>query len=324
MQKYIGVVFILLAACSWGMLGVTARFLFRSGLEPLELAFWRAIFGGLLFSAVAVAGNRARPGLCPRSWLRLARQAAGDIFGFALFGVFVLAALFLCYMTAIELGGVALAVVLQYTAPAWVAIFSRIFFREPLTAIKCVAVLASLAGVSLVSFAGASGPSTVNALGIIFGLLAGVIYAAQYIVTKKLVASHSIYTIFGYSFLFAALALLPFVDFVEKSPADCGVLCILGVACTFFPFLCYAAGLQRVDASIASVIATIEPVIAATAAWLIWDERFTPLGLVGMALVIGAVVVLVAVSKPQAPAGAEDHLVALPGHRRKNIDSGRV
>lgn len=290
MSAYAGILLILTAACSWGLIGIVARFVLDSGLHPSELAFWRAMFGGILFMVAAVLRKEAR------------LSSGKDLLGFMAFGVCSLGAFFIAYMYAIQASGAALAAVLLYTAPAWVALLARFFFGELLTPAKLAAIAISLTGVTMVSLAGGTGASGVTMAGIFFGLLSGFLYSTQYVFTKKFVAAHSPFTIFGYSLLFAALALAPLTQFTEKSPADWGLLFTLGAGCTFFPYLCYAAGMKRVDASIASVIATFEPVVATTAAWLVWHESFSPMGWAGSALVISAVLLLVLMSGRQ-PAG---------------------
>lgn len=299
MNMYLGYLFIVFAAFSWGVLGVLARFLLETGMTPAEIAFWRTVFGCLLFGSVAIARKQAR------------LHAARDLLGFMAFGIICLALLFLCYMAAVESGGAALTVVLQYTAPAWVALFARILFMEPLTKAKCLAVFVSLAGVAVVSLSGGAGGSNINSLSVSLGLLSGLLYAVQSVATKKFVASYSPFTIFGYGFFFAALTLLPLVQFVDKSPADWGILLLMGAACTFCPFFFYAAGVKRIEASTASVIATFEPVVATLAAWAVWNETFSLLGVAGIAIVIGAVLMLVLSSAPKRSARKKSGAPAL-------------
>ena len=281
MSAYLGFVFILLTAVFWGIVGVLARFLLASGMGPEEIAFWRSVLACILFGAAAAATRQQR------------LRAGKDIFGFMIFGVVCLACLFLSYTYAVKEGGAALTVVLQYTAPAWVVVFSRFLFAEPLTRRKCLALMISLAGVAAVSLSGGTGSSGMNVLGVGLGLLSGVLAAVQFVSTKKLVAFYSPFAIYGYGFFFSALTLYPFVDFVEKSPLDWVILLVLGVVCTCLAFFFYAAGVKRLEASTASIICTFEPVVATLAAWLIWNETFRPLGILGIVMVIGAVLMLV-------------------------------
>lgn len=286
MNIYFGFLFVVLAAFGWGMVGVLARFLFVSGMEPAEVAFWRTVFGCILFSAAGVASKKMH------------LRASKDIFGFMAFGVVCLASLFLCSMASVREGGVALTVVLQYTAPAWVVLISRVLFSESITRAKCIAVLLSLTGVAIVSFSGSGGSHSYSLYGICLALLSGLLYALHIVGTKKLVTSYPSFAIFGYGFFFAALTLFPFVNFVDKSPADWGILFILGFLCTFAPFFLYAIGLKYMEASTASITSTCEPVITTVAAWLIWNENLGLHGIFGMFLIISAVLILIIAAAP--------------------------
>lgn len=92
-----------------------------------------------------------------------------------------------------------------------------------------------------------------------------------------------------------ALGLLPFVapaGFAAKSAAAWGGLGGIAVLSTYLAYLLYSAGLRRLNATRASVIASVEPVVAAGLAALLFGERLAALALLGAALVIGAALLL--------------------------------
>ncbi|MDL2317056.1 EamA family transporter [Desulfovibrio sp. OttesenSCG-928-A18] len=294
MRQYLGYLYIFMAACFWGLTGPTARFVLADGMTPLEAAFWRAGLGSMFFLTHAAATRG----------LRLHSKADG--LAFALFGAVSLGGFFASYQYAIKMGGAALAAVLLYTAPAWVAVCSRLFFRERITLLKSLAIAVSLAGVMCISLssigpaaepgleAGALAPGGgVSMAGIMFGLLAGFLYSTHYIFSSSYLRRYSTYTLYGYCTLFGALALLPFVDFAAKSPRDWGVLLILGLVCTYGAYLAYCEGLRRLAPTRAAVLATLEPVVATFFAWWLWGENFAFTGWVGAALVMAAVLILV-------------------------------
>jgi drug/metabolite transporter (DMT)-like permease len=49
-----GYLFIVLAAFCWGGIGPVSRYAFSHGMAPLEVAFWRALFGWVVFGLQAV------------------------------------------------------------------------------------------------------------------------------------------------------------------------------------------------------------------------------------------------------------------------------
>lgn len=300
MQRYAGYFFIFLAAICWGLTGPVGRFAMGDGIAPLELAFWRAAFTALAFLLYA-AKNGA---------LRIQRRA--DLGVFILFGICAQGGFFASYQYAIQTGGAALAAVLLYTAPAWVAFFSRLFFKEAMTLVKISAIAVSLAGVALISLSGsvesAEGAGAgvlpqagagVGLAGILFGLLAGLLYSTHYIFSKTFLSRYSTYTAYGYAMLFGMLALCPFVDFSSKSALQWGIMCFLGLVCTAAAYWAYCEGIKRLEPTRAAVLATLEPVVATAAAWWIWNENFAFAGWVGAAMIIAAVLILIL--NPQRP-----------------------
>lgn len=288
MQRYSGYCFIFLAAICWGLTGPVGRFAMQDGIAPLELAFWRAAWGAFFFMLYALK----------KSTLKV--EGKSDFLVFMLFGICSQGGFFASYQYAIQSGGAALAAVLLYTAPAWVAVFSRLFFREPITRIKITAVALSLAGVACISLSGTGAEATgdlpagsLAVSGILFGLLSGLLYSTHYVFSKQYLRRYSTYTLYGYSMFFAMLSLLPFINFAQKNAFQWGVMLFLGFVCTAMAYWFYCEGIKRLEASRAAVLATLEPVVATAAAWWIWHESFAPVGWVGALLVLGAVLILI-------------------------------
>ncbi|HEX5581411.1 MAG TPA: EamA family transporter [Gemmatimonadaceae bacterium] len=271
--------YILLAATLWGLLGPVAYVALREGVSPLEIAFWRAALASVLYAAHAAVRG---------SW-RIERRDVPAVVAFGAVGVSVF---YGSYMLAVERGGAALAAVLLYTAPAWVALLARIFLGERLGARKLVALAATLAGVVLVATAG-GGALRVDTAGIVWGLVAGWSYATYYLFGRRYFARYDAAGVLALALPVGALGLLPFVDFAAKSTAAWGALLFLAVVPTYAAYLLYAAGLRRVEATRAATVATIEPVVAAVAAYVAFGERLSPMGYVGAAVVLGGVLLVV-------------------------------
>jgi drug/metabolite transporter, DME family len=293
----LGYAFIIAAALLWATIGPAARFALRAGITPLEISFWRAAIAGLLFALHAAVRGR----------LRLARADLPAVGGFALLGVTIF---YWSYFRAVELGGAALAAILLYTAPAWVALAATLWLGERLTARKAVAVALTLAGIALVAFGSGSGASGGTAAtrtqAIAWGLLAGLAYAAYYLFGKRYFARYDASTLFAYALPLGAVLLLPGVTFAAKSAQTWLVLLFLAAVPTYAAYSLYSFGLARVGATRAATVATIEPVAAAALAYLVWGEALRPLGYVGAALVLAGVL-LVATERPTREAVQPPH-----------------
>ena len=57
---------------------------------------------------------------------------------------------------------------------------------------------------------------------------------------------------------------------------------------TYLAYLVYGLGLRRLPATRASTVATLEPVVAAALAYLVWGEALRPLGYAGAVLVLAS------------------------------------
>ena len=171
-MKLRGYLLILAAAALWGTIGPVARRAFVEGVAPMEVAFWRAVLAWGLFGLHAVLTRQVA--VCKRDM--------PPIFLFAVTGVTLF---YGSYQIAVKQGGAALASVLLYTAPAWVAVMSRVFFKENINKAALIALLSTIAGVVLVS-SGGGGAALLSAspLAIVCGLLSGFSYSLYYIFGK--------------------------------------------------------------------------------------------------------------------------------------------
>ncbi|HEU0052412.1 MAG TPA: EamA family transporter [Longimicrobium sp.] len=275
-----GYVYIVLAAVLWGLIGPASRFALRDGVDPLEIAFWRAVIAAACFGAHAVALRRTR----------IARRDLPAVIVFGLLGVSLLyAAVFL----AVRHGGAALASVLLYTAPVWVAVLAALFLHERMTGRKLLAVFLAMAGVAGIATASGGSGIRLTAPALFWGLLSGWAYALFYLFGKRYFDRYPAATLFMYALPVGALGLLPLVDFRPKTPVAWTAIVFLAVVPTYASYLLYSAGLRRVEATRAATVATIEPVVAAVSAYLVWGERMSVTGYLFAGLVLLAVLLMV-------------------------------
>ena len=218
------------------------------------------------------------------------------------FGLGCISVFYGSYQLAIGQLGVGLAAVLLYTAQAWVAILSKLVLGEHIGPAKASCVGMTIAGVALISLGPQLlGKSTVrlDLFGLGVGLLSGFTYALYYIFGKKYLHRFPTPTVFVYAMPVGALTILPFVDFTHKTPTAWALLVGLGLVTSYGAFSVYYAGLKRLEATKAAVIATFEPVVAATFGFALYGERFGLTGWLGSLLIIGAVfLVVIAGDKP--------------------------
>jgi drug/metabolite transporter, DME family len=199
----------------------------------------------------------------------------------------------------VDLGGAALASVLLYTAPAWVAVMGVVWLRERMSPLKLLAVALTLAGVVGIALGG-QGEVRLSAGALAWGLVAGLSYALYYPFGKRYFARYAPAAVYVWMMPVGALALWPLVDFAPKSAAAWGALAWIGVVSTYAAYWFYGRGIQRLEPTRAAVVATMEPVVAATLAFALWGERFGVAGYAGAVLILAAVLVSVLERAPAA------------------------
>jgi len=275
-----GYLLIFIAAALWGLIGLFSRGILEAGVGPLELAFWRATLAGGMFALHALSTRQ----------LRVARAA--DLLALAGFSLLGVTLFYASYTLAMQTGGVSLASILLYSSPAFVAVAARFLLREAMTPRKLGLLALTLTGVVLVSQSGGAGVR-VSAASLFWGVTAAVSYSSYYLFGKWALARYSPVTIYAFVLPFGALGLLPLVNFTAvafaaKSPQVWGLLVLLATLSTYAAYGLYYTGLRRTEASRAVLVASVEPVVAALLAALVFGERLGLWGLLGGALILGA------------------------------------
>ena len=280
-----GYLCIAIAAILWGFIGPFGKMAYAQGLQPLEVAFWRALLAWFCFSAEMVV---------MRKTVRVTRN---DIVPLTLFSVLCVALFYGAYQVAVDTGGAALSSVLLYTAPAWVILLAKLFFNEKITTNKLLALGFTLGGIILIAASQGGNLSLAKgdtmSVAIAAGLLSGFCYSLYYILGKFFSEKYSASVLFFYTLLPGALLLLPFFSFTEKNIWAWLSLGSLSVISTYGAYHFYYTGLKYIEAGRASIVATLEPVVAVLVAWCLWGEVFTVTGYGGTALILIAVIIVI-------------------------------
>ena len=184
-------------------------------------------------------------------------------------------------------GGVGLAAILLYTAPVFVALASRVLFGDRLTRGRVVPIVGTTIGVGLVAL-GAGGAVARPADALAWGLVSGVTYSSYYVIGRLLGPAWGPAATYAIAFPIGAIVLLPLSELPESGAQPWVLLMAIGVASTYLAYLCFATGLRRVDPTRASVVATLEPVVATALGASLYDERLGVVTLVGGLIIVVA------------------------------------
>jgi drug/metabolite transporter (DMT)-like permease len=270
------------AATLWGVSGVVAKSLFNRQIEPRMLIEIR-LTGAFLVLWIIL--------LLQRYPLRVTRETLGRL---VLIGLSMTAAQF-TYYTTISITDVSTALFLQYTAPVFVALYARAAEREVLTALKVGAIGLALAGsYFLVS---GSGGIRIHPLGLTTGLLSAGAFGVYAILARRVAQVGSwtvlLYALGAGAITWSVLVVPPWRAYgAGYGPAEWASFGFIIVFATILPFGLFLFGLRAITASLASLTATLEPVVGSAVAVLALGERLAAAQVLGGLAIASAVALI--------------------------------
>lgn len=281
-----GYLFVSVAALLWAISGTTAKYLFHQGVTPFQLAQLRISIaaGGLLVWLL----------IKNRSLLKIARE---DWVYFIVLGVLGMAAVQFTYLLAISKIHVAAAILIQYLAPVFIALYAVIFAREKLQKATAMAIGMALMGCWLVVGAYNLNILALNRVGILAGLASAVSFAWYSVQGEYGMRKYDPWTVLFYAFFFAAVLwniIHPPLDaFLQPhSPLTWACIIYIGILGTLIPFGLYLQGINLIRATRSSVTGMLEPITAGLLAYIFLNETMEWLQISGAVLIILAIVLL--------------------------------
>jgi DME family drug/metabolite transporter len=291
-----GYLYIASAAFLWGVAAALGRAAFTGRLlrgqtlrpiDPLILSQSRATFSFLvlLFALVLVRG-----------WKRL-RIPVVDFRRMFVLGILGVAASNYLYYLAIQRTNVATAIILQYTAPILVLLYTVARGLQKPTMQRVVAVALAVSGIALVIGIFGSGGFRLDTIGVLAALGAAFSFAFYNIGGHSILARYDRWTVLLYVILSAALFWVvvnpPWkVVAAHYSGNQWLFLLVFSLVSVLAPFSLYFAGLQHLEPTRAIVVSCLEPVFSIVIAAVTLGEVMKPLQTVGIAFVLIAIVVV--------------------------------
>ena len=258
------------------------------GLMAAAALCWS--LGGLLIKSVAwpplaVAGGR---GFIAAAFLAVFAPRFRFTWSAAqIGGAVAYAATTILFVTATKLTTAANAILLQYTAPVWIALFGAWFLGERATRRDWLTIAIVFGGMGLffcddLRLAGLAGN--------LIALASGVAFAAMTLLLRKQKDTSAEESIFLGNLLAGAVG-LPFMFSARTFPSVRGwiALALLGIVQLGISYLLYARAIRHITALEAVLIPVIEPILNPIWVLLALGERPGPLSLVGGVIVLVAV-----------------------------------
>ena len=227
---------ILAAAVLWSLAGVFIKFL---PIHPLAIVFYRSLFAALVFAPFLKRHNF---------------RCNGTV----LVSVLSYSAAISAFVSANKLTSAANAIVLQYTAPIFVFLFSWLVRREQIAKANIFALAVAMIGIGIISFDSAGEPEMA---GVVLALLSGVLFAGYMINLQHTRGISPIYLTWVNNLVCAFLVFWFVQARLDLTAAQAMTLAVMGAVQLGAPYYLFSKGLQTVALPEASLIALIEPVL---------------------------------------------------------------
>ncbi|MBD0330333.1 MAG: DMT family transporter [Thermoleophilia bacterium] len=278
-------------AASWGLIAIIVA---GVDLDAVVLVFLRLALAAASIGLAALLLRRGTLLRLPTAPHRLLLLGA------------VLAAHWFLFFEAIKLASVAVALLLVYTAPLFLALLAPWFLPERHSRVAFAALVPAGAGLATIALAGGEEVGA-SPLAVAAGLGAALSYAGLVIATKRVVATVHSATVTFWTYASAGVLLAPFLlaaGRVVPRGLEIAYALLLGVVFTALSGFLYVSLLRRVTAQAVGVLAYVEPVSAAALAWAVLGQPLEAPVVAGGLLVVAAGV-LVIVREPADPVPIE-------------------
>ena len=299
------------AAFLWGVSATLGRAAFTGHLLP----------GGASLATIdplILSQSRATLSLAVLLPVLLARRGASalrvpgrDLVQFVLLGVLGVAVSNYFYYVAIQRTNVATAIILQYTAPVWVLLYTLVRGAQRPSLRRTAAVGLAVAGCALaVGFVG-SGGFRMDKVGVAAALLAAFSFAFYNVGGHKVLARYDrwkvlLWVLVGTSAFWLCVNPPWKIVAAHYGRQQWAFMLVFSLVSVLGPFSCYFAGLQHLEPTRAIVASCLEPVFSILLTALVLGELVRPMQTVGIILVLVAIVLI---QLPERAARGEELVV---------------
>ncbi len=288
-----GYVYIGAAAFLWGVSATLGRAAFTGHLLPGRVSLGRIDPVILSQSRATLSLAVLLPVLVARRGIAELRVPLRDLLTFVLLGVLGVAVSNYFYYLAIQRTNVATAIILQYTAPVWVLMYTALRDARRPSLRKMGAVALAVAGCALA--VGVAGGFQMDGVGVTAALLAAFSFAFYNVGAHSVLARYDRWKVLFWV-LAATASFWIFVNPPWKvlaahySGQQWGFMLLFSLLSVLGPFSCYFAGLQYLEPTRAIVVSCLEPVFSIVLTAIFLHEILRPMQTAGVVLVLLAIV----------------------------------
>ncbi|MDD6211046.1 MAG: DMT family transporter [Bacteroidales bacterium] len=274
-----------IAAATYGMNPLFALPLYKAGMDPSSVLFFRYLFALPILGIMIKARGRS---------FRLRRK---EVFPLIIMGLLV-ALSSLTLFESYNYMDAGIASTLLFVYPIIVALIMALVFKEKLTIQTILCILLALGGIGLLYKSGDG--TTLNLTGTGLVLVSALSYAIYIVgINQSVLKNIATLTLTFYVLLFGLALFLVRVDFGKGLHiADewylWGNLLALAIFPTVISFLCTTSAIQYIGSTPTAILGALEPVTAVFFGVTLFGEALTLRVCCGILLIIGAVTFIIA------------------------------
>ena len=281
-----GALLIILAGTCWGVISIFINYLSAAGLGEMQISFLRQLFAVLVFALIMLIRDpsKFRIPVKDLGLLMIVGFINGVLFNFL-------------YFYTIINSRASIAVVLLYTSPVFVIILARIFFKEKITGLKFIALVLTVIGCVFVTGVLGEGYMPPPAA-ILTGVLTGLAYALNNILTSAAVKRNDPITVTFYTLLFSFMFLIPFsgwnslTSLCRSNPMILVVAFVMCLVTAVFAQYFFSLGLGLIESGKAAIYGATEPIVGSLVGILIFHEESNLMKIAGIIMVIAAILLI--------------------------------
>jgi len=271
--------------------GVAAKVLREANMDAFRLTQIRSTGAALILLTFALIKGKDQ--------LRARRDELKDLI---IFGVVGVAAVTSFYFFAIKYLFVSVALIIEFTASIWIALYLKFVKKKHISPIMWVGIACAFSGLILVSQIWSS--SSLSPIGVLAALADAIALSYYFLTADRLTQTRSSLSLMTWGIGVAAIfwtIILPWWNFpfeyLTKSFSLSGnlsdysapgwvlILWIIIVG-TVIPYLLTVTGIRELSAGTSSVIGMIEPIFAGVIAWILLNEALSGIQLIGCVVVL--------------------------------------
>ncbi len=293
----LGYLYIGSAAFLWGISATLGRAAFTGHLLPGGTAIGNIDPLILSQSRATLSLAVLLPVLLVRRGASTLRVPARDLARFIVLGIFGVAVSNYFYYVAIQRTNVATAIILQYTAPVWVLLYTAIRERERPSLRRTAAVAVAVGGCALAVGLIGSGHFRMDVLGVTAALLAAFSFAFYNVGGHRVLIRYDrwkvlLWVLVGTSSFWLCVNPPWKILAAHYDRRQWAFMLVFSLVSVLGPFSCYFAGLQYLEPTRAIIVSCLEPVFSIVLTALVLGELVRPMQTAGIVLVLIAIVLI--------------------------------